>query len=101
MAPAPVQQAVRQEVSSEIISNEAWLYLRDSLRLSDREITIVQGVFDDEDTDDIAAVLGSSANFVYSSLQRIYRKLHIGSRAELVVRVMAEYWAFEADQPSW
>ena len=97
MAPAPVQQPV----NSEIISCEGWLYLRDSLRLSDREIRIIQGVFDDEDLEDTAEVLGSSANFVYRSLQRIYIKLRIGSRTELMARVMAEYWVFEADQPSW
>jgi DNA-binding CsgD family transcriptional regulator len=101
MAPAPVAQPVRREVGSGIFSWDEWLHVGDSLRLSDRELLVVQGIFDDRELENIADILGVPTNVVYRTLQRIYIKLQIGSRAELVVRVMSEYVAFAADQPAW
>jgi DNA-binding CsgD family transcriptional regulator len=83
---------------SSAIDDDAWLHLGCSLRLSERELRIVQGIFDDQEQESIAAALGISADVVYRTVQRIYTKLRVGSRAELIVRVMVEYLAFVADQ---
>ena len=61
------------------------------LALSGRESEILQAVFDDQKESCIAANLGISAHTVHTHLERIYRKLHVSSRVELVVRVFAAY----------
>jgi hypothetical protein len=61
-------------------------------------LQIVEAVFDDQEPEIIGRSLSISTDMVYRSLQRIYVKLHIGSRTELVVRVMSEYLAFFSDQ---
>jgi DNA-binding NarL/FixJ family response regulator len=91
-------QPAIQAPGSSLLPVDAWLHLRNVLRLSDRELQIIQGVFDDEDLDNIAHTLAISREVVYRSTQRIYLKLRIGSRAELIVRMMSEYLAFVADQ---
>jgi len=96
---ALARQAVSSQPGCAVIPYNAWPHLAEALRLSDRELQVVQGVFSDKDQDAIAQSLGVPSLHVYRILQRIYVKLHIGSRAELVVRLMAEYLAFVADQP--
>jgi DNA-binding CsgD family transcriptional regulator len=91
-------QAARQAPGSALLSYDAWVHLRHVLRLSDKELQIVEAVFDDKEPDIIARSLSISTDMVYRSLQRICVKLHIGSRVELVVRVMSEYLAFFSDQ---
>jgi len=59
------------------------------LRLSRRECEITQAVFDDAKEETIAAGLGISAHTVHTHLERLYRKLGVGSRASLVVLVLA------------
>jgi len=92
--PAPVNQACGRW----ILPCDAWLYLRDALRLSERELLIVEGLFEDREQEILARSLGISPETFYRTLQRIYVKLRIGSTAELVVRVMSEYLTFVADQ---
>lgn len=94
----PETQSVDQAPGSAILPHDAWLHVRDSLRLSDRELQIIQGIFDDEDQKSMANRLAISPEIVYRMIQRIYLKLRIGSSAELVVRVMSEYLAYAAEQ---
>src|ERR1017187_2883504 len=91
-------QAARQAPGSALLPCDAWLHLRDSLWLSEREVRVVQGIFNDEENLSMASALAISADLVYRTIQRIYIKLHIGGRAELIVRVMSEYLAFVGDQ---
>jgi hypothetical protein len=95
---AAAREPFSEERESWSIPFEAWPYLAVSLRLSNRELQIVKGIFADRELEEIAHDNGANKEFVYRSLQRIFIKLGIGSRAELVVRVMAEYLAFAADQ---
>ena len=98
--PAPLQgESAGRGIGSELLPFEAWSYIRKAMRLSERELTIVQQIFADVDPKNTAAELGMSAEALYMVLQKIYVKLRIGSRAELVVRVMSENLAFVADQP--
>jgi DNA-binding CsgD family transcriptional regulator len=78
------------------LPGDAWLPIRKSLRLSDLELRIAQEVFlgqEQDSIDSIASALAISPDLVYRTLQRIYIKLHIGSRRELNARVMSEYRA--------
>jgi DNA-binding NarL/FixJ family response regulator len=79
-----------QQPGHEILDDGVWNELGRSLRLAPREIQVIQGVFDDQKELAIASDLGISQHTVHTYLERVYRKLAVGSRVSLVVRVMAE-----------
>jgi DNA-binding NarL/FixJ family response regulator len=54
-------------------------------------VQIVRGVFDDHKEEQIGCELGISRHTVNTYFQRIYRKLRVSSRPQLILRVMAEY----------
>ena len=68
-----------------------WRSLASCLGLSPRECGIVRAVFDGNSEKDTAARLGLSPHTVHTYLWRIYRKLQVQSREELLVRVFAEF----------
>jgi DNA-binding NarL/FixJ family response regulator len=69
----------------------AWQEIRRGLKLSAREMQIVQGIFDDKLEYSIAAELGISVNTVHTELRRLRRKLRAADRVTLVLRVMEEF----------
>lgn len=82
----------------ESIPLDAWDHLASDLCLAPRELQVVQGVFDDLKEIAIADDLGISPHTVHTYLERVYRKLRVGSRVELVVRVFAAY--LDRDPPN-
>ncbi len=70
-----------------------------ALRLSRREVQVVQGVFEDRKEESIAHELGISPHTVNTYFQRLYSKLRVSSRPQLIVRVMAEYLKMASSQP--
>lgn len=74
-----------------VLSEEHWRAVAASLRLSPREVQIVQAVFDDLKESAIAGRLGISAHTVHTHLERLYRKVGVNSRATMIVRVFAEH----------
>ena len=70
-----------------------WRSLAACLGLSPRECGIVRAVFDGNSEKDAAERLGLSPHTVHTYLWRIYRKLRVQSREELLVRVFAEFRA--------
>ena len=74
-----------------LIPVETWLCLGQKLGLSARELQIVQHVFDDQKLENIAVELRISSHTVSTYLQRLYLKLHVTSRPQLILLVMAEY----------
>jgi len=80
---------------SDLLSAAQWRWVTTSLRLSVRELEIVRLVFDDETEGAIASTLGMSVHTVHTHLERLYRKLGVGSRGALLVRVFAEELAHE------
>jgi DNA-binding CsgD family transcriptional regulator len=77
----------------------SWLAVLTSLRLSRREAEIVEGILGDENEHSIAARLGISSHTVHTHLERLYRKLRVSSRCQVVVRMFAEYVSIEAKGP--
>ena len=73
------------------ISEEAWELLGGDLRLSGRERQIVRHIFADRKEGDMAAELGISPHTIHTHLDRLYHKLAVKSRVELVVRVMSRF----------
>jgi DNA-binding NarL/FixJ family response regulator len=74
-----------------IIPPSMWLDLARLLQLSSREAQLVQHIFDDQKLASIAFGLGISPKTVETYMQRLYTKLHVSSRPQLILRVMAEY----------
>ncbi|MCH8824798.1 MAG: hypothetical protein IH984_14970 [Planctomycetes bacterium] len=74
-----------------LFSDEEWALISDSLKLCRRELQVVQGVFADQTEQQIASHLDISYHTVHSYLIRIYRKLDVNSRCELLLEVFAEY----------
>ena len=85
----PVKLAVQPDRS--ILSNDAWKTIANSLRISDRELEIIQGIFDDRKEMAIADELRISMHTVHTHLERLYRKLGVSSRVALVLYILSEY----------
>lgn len=80
-----------------MLSESAWAAVAGSLQLSKRHMEIVKGVFDSEKETAIAGDLGISQHTVHTHLDRIYEKLGVGSRQELVLAVLGEFLRLTAD----
>ena len=74
-----------------------WTALAVNLRLSRRELEIVRGIFNDQKEQAIAAELGVSRHTVHTERQRLYRKLGVRDRPQLILRVVAQYHGLNLD----
>lgn len=74
-----------------LLSNSEWRGIARSLSLSQREFDIARAIFDDASEETIARELKISRNTVHTHFTRLYRKLHVSSRVEAVVRIMNEH----------
>lgn len=68
-----------------------WLLVARRLHLSPRQVEIVHDIMLDEHEQTIADRLGISNHTVHTHLKRIYVKLQVASRVELVTRLFTEY----------
>lgn len=75
-----------------------WDSIGTALRLSPRELEVVRSVFECGADPLIAVRLGISPHTVHTHLDRIYRKLGLGSRCDLVLRVFETYIAQEPER---
>ncbi|HEV3036485.1 MAG TPA: helix-turn-helix transcriptional regulator [Candidatus Angelobacter sp.] len=80
-----------------ILKPEHWERIRLSLRLSLREMQITQYIFDDEKTECIASELGISVHTANTYLRRLYFKLDVRSRPQLILRVLKEHLDYLAE----
>jgi DNA-binding CsgD family transcriptional regulator len=62
-----------------------------SLQISDRELQIIQEIFDDRKESAIADDLTISVHTVHTHLGRLYRKLGVSTRAGLILYILSEY----------
>lgn len=88
---AVAPDAASNGVGQGVFAPTEWRALAAGLGLSPRECGIVRCVFDGASEKRIAEQLGLSPHTVHTYLWRIYRKLHVQSRQELLVRVFAEF----------
>jgi DNA-binding CsgD family transcriptional regulator len=75
------------------LSDAQWTIIARVLRLSGREAEIVSCLLDDASEAEIADGLGISSHTVHTHVERLYRKLGVGSRCQLAVRLFAAYAA--------
>ncbi len=66
-----------------------WIEIADSLGLTPRESEVVQAALDDMSESEIAGKLEISRHTVHAHIERVYRKLGVSSRVQLVVRIFA------------
>ena len=74
-----------------ILTLETWKTIAQSLHISNRELQIIQGIFDDRKELAIADELTISAHTVHTHLERLYRKLGVSSRVGLILCILSEY----------
>ena len=78
-------------MSQTLLPSFVWAHLNRKLRLSPREAEIIQRLSSDESEDSIGYHLGISRHTVHSHLERLYRKLDVSSRTQVVIRLFQEY----------
>ncbi len=84
----------------DMLSERQWRSIVEELHLSGREFQIVQCVFDGEQESMIARELSISSHTVHTHLERLYHKLSVRNRAELLLRIFAAYIVLEGgDRP--
>ena len=71
-----------------MFSEAGWAEIARALRLSRRELQIVRGVFDNRTEHAIAADAGMADGTVHTHLERLYRKLAVTTRVQLVLCVI-------------
>lgn len=86
-----VQPSSLLHCNRHILNPGDWDRIRLSLRLSLREMQITKYVFDDEKADCIAVQLGISIHTVNTYLQRLYSKLNVRSRPQLLLRILKNH----------
>lgn len=80
------------------LPRDRWAPIQSALQLTERELEIVQLLFDGRQEGDIAETLNISAHTVHTHLGRIYRKLGVRGLPGLLLRVFHAYVA--GDEPA-
>jgi len=83
-----------------MFTEEIWKEIARSLKLSGRELQIVQAVFDDYTEFTIANNLDVSPHTIHTYCERLYHKLAVTDRVKLVLRIMDEFVALTAASDS-
>ena len=73
-----------------MLSEHAWSEIASALDITKRELQIVQSVFDNLPKTAIAQRLGISAHTVHTHLNRLFKKLTVTTRTELVLRIIEQ-----------
>jgi DNA-binding CsgD family transcriptional regulator len=78
-------------VGAAMLSELAWTEIGRSLCLSGRELEIVRGVFDSTTEFAMGAELRVSAHTIHTHSNRLFRKLSVHTRSQLILRVLKEF----------
>lgn len=93
-------------IEASLLTDHAWLEIARTLSITRRELQIVQSVFDNQHEAKIAERFKISPHTVHMHLHRLFMKLNVTSRTELVLRIVeqmvtqAEYQSVMSDNPS-
>jgi DNA-binding CsgD family transcriptional regulator len=68
-----------------------WASVVRALRLSPREAQIVLGILDGLSESGLSGSMGVSVHTVHTYVRRLYAKLGVSTRAQLVIYVFASY----------
>ena len=81
----------------DVFSERDWLSIGEQFRLSERELAIVKLVFHDKCDSEIATELSMSRHTVHTHFGRLYRKMGVHSRTQLVIAVFWQYVRMQSD----
>lgn len=73
------------------LNDTEWRSIADSLHLSARQLQIVRCLFDGLNEPTIGHALGVSSHTVHAHLNRLYKKIGVKSRCQLIVHVFVAY----------
>ena len=73
-----------------LLSDTAWLAIALTLGLTKRELQVVQSVFDNLQETAIARRFGISGHTVHTHLNRLFKKLNVTTRSEVILRIMEQ-----------
>lgn len=93
---APAHHELSRQTA--FLSADEWDALRRMLSLSERQAEICLLILSDCSEAQIADGLGISCHTVHSHLERLYRKLAVKSRTELLVLLFQAYVHFAAER---
>ena len=85
---------------SSFLNEAAWERLAEKLRLSPREVQVVQGVLEDETELAIARRLGMSPHTVHTHMDRLHGKLSVRGRPELILKILTAFLLMTAEPDS-
>ena len=87
-AASNMSQSERGSPGHQLLRVEEWRHAARALHLSGRELEIARAIFEDRTESVIAKDLGISPHTVHTHVERLYRKLAVASRTQLVLRVI-------------
>ena len=93
----PVRPRTRKPPSFHLTKAD-WDAIARLLDLSDRQLEIVRHLIDGHNENAIGKRLGISSHTVHAHMNRLYKKIKVRSRGDLVVRVMVAYIARSASK---
>ena len=73
-----------------LLTDHAWHEIARTLDITKRELQIVQSVFDNQHEADIAKRFKLSPHTVHMHMNRLFKKLTVKSRTELVLRIVEQ-----------
>ena len=88
--PRPRLPQHRKLLGAAILSDHAWSEIAKALGITKREMQIIQGVFDNHTQQGIASRLNMNEHTAHTHLNRLFKKLNITTRTELVLRIMEQ-----------
>jgi len=74
-----------------LLTAETWVIISRALALSGREAEIARLILRDDSECVIADHLGISSHTVHTHVERLFRKLNVSSRCQVVVRIFYAY----------
>jgi DNA-binding CsgD family transcriptional regulator len=80
----------RKKRGSSLLTDHAWLEIGRTLGITKRELQIVRSVFDNLTEERIARRFKISPHTVHMHLNRVFKKLAVTSRTELVLRIVEQ-----------
>ena len=85
------QRTARRKLrGASLLSEHAWLEIASALEITKRELQIVQAVFDNQHETEIAKHFKISPHTVHMHMNRLFKKLTVKSRTELVLRIVEQ-----------
>jgi DNA-binding NarL/FixJ family response regulator len=73
-----------------MLSEQAWSEVGSALRVTRREVEVVQAVFDNLTEKGIASRFAITEHTAHTHLNRLFKKLNVRSRTELVLRFVEQ-----------